>query len=271
MGRILGKSTKMRWLLIKTKHNLNKKIFLFVLVLLFLIVADCNGQAQEDVLESPSDGIKYRKTGRVINVHLYKKNDNYSVKSLDVVIGDFNYLPDYEIWKGKLYNGRVVSFRGNILGYFMLPHGLAIGICYDEIGEDGEMHGGCESLSEGELLVRMPYFPNGKYADIYDTEGNKVLTIDISEKATCNENDVCDRPVEDSRNCPQDCRGGESPVIHAGEQGGELTLPHQGELEISSEKSNWKKIVLIFLAILILITIAALTYYFWRKRKYYDQ
>ena len=53
--------------------------------------------------------------------------------------------------------------------------------------------------------LQLPYFPNGKYADIYDPSGKKILTIDLSSEAACNENGICDRPMEDQINCGSDC------------------------------------------------------------------
>ena len=151
------------------------------------------------------------KTGKIVNVKILKNADSYIIDDMEVITGDFGYLPDFEFWKGKESNGCVMSFQHNMLGCFVVYGSLTVIECSDRIIND-KMTGGCIEKPEGEILVQLPYFPSGKYANIFDPSGKKVLTIDLSSKATCNENDKCDRPVEDGENCPQDCKKNEPKI-----------------------------------------------------------
>ena len=106
---------------------------------------------------------------------------------------------------GKMYSGSVISFLGKTLGYFS-ANGVIIKECREQFKKDGTITGGCKEVLDGSLVLRLPYFNNGKYAEIYDPNNKKILTIDLSLKATCNENNRCEPPVEDNINCSVDCK-----------------------------------------------------------------
>gem|GEM_PF-1276663 len=219
-------------------------------------------QGLKDVSNHPD----YKITQKVINVELYKKNNGYEVKGFEIVFGEFHYLSDYKKWKGVSHNGKVVSFKKENLGFFYIPNALSVVLCDDGVDKDGNMVGGCRSLPEGELVVQIPYFPNGKYADIFDPSGKKVLTIDLTSKATCNENDKCDQPIEDGENCPQDCKNQEpklDPVVVE-----KAKVAQNDSQKISSKSVNW----IMILAFGAILFIAVLGIWLWRRyRKYKEQ
>jgi hypothetical protein len=183
------------------------QIILFLTILFIVIVKNpIIVSAQDYLLDN-----NYQ-TEKAIEVIMHKKDSTYIVQSLDVTLLPYPYHISDQILKGKAYTGNIISFLGKSLGYFT-ANDVILTICSDKLGSDGKMTGGCEDVPEGDVLVRMPYFNNGKYADIYDPDNKKILTIDLSSKATCNENNICEPPIEDSLNCASDCTNGE-PVIN---------------------------------------------------------
>jgi hypothetical protein len=240
------------------KQSMTKITIKCVIAILLLSVFSSVFLSAAQEKESVSQDADHKTTPKHVDVYLYKKNENYEVKRLETIIGDFNYYSDYKRWKNNYANGRIVSFRNEILGYFFLANSLAIFECVDSRDEKGNMVGGCKELSEGDITIHLPYFPNGKYADIYDPSGKKVLTIDLTSKATCNENDKCNTPVEDSENCPRDCVKGETkldPVLM------EKAGATQSDTENSSATSNkW-----ILIAAGIFFALSGLGFWLWRR------
>jgi len=207
----------------------------------------------------------FQTTEKITDVSLFKQGENYRVNNMKVIIGEYSYLKSYEFYKNKVFNGLIGSFSDQTLAYFPIKNGLSIVQCKD-ILENNIITGGCKEIPEGDLTIQLPYFPNGKYADIYDPFGKKVLTIDLTSKATCNENEVCDRPVEDSENCPQDCQKGEpklDPVLV--EKAGQMPSGFQ---KILTSSNKW---IVIAIASALLV-FAGLGFWLWRRyRKYKEQ
>jgi hypothetical protein len=175
-----------------------------------------------------------KSTEKSVEVRLYKKGVDFSVQSLRVLPVKNQYADDYKEVKGLSYNGTVFSFKGASLGFFSIDN-MEIVLCSDQFKNDGTISGGCEDVPEGELSIYVPYFPNGKYVDIYNPEGKKVLTIDLSSKATCNENNNCDSPLEDSINCPSDCKDNQ-PII---ESSLKQQTSVQNENSLSQNEQGW--------------------------------
>jgi hypothetical protein len=248
------------------KEKIYKKIvpiIFFSVVFLLFNFSRANGQSEQS-----GEVSTYKISPKILNADLYKKDGNYEVKGLEMTIGEFNYQTDYKNWKGNSANGKVVSFKNIALGYFVVNYNLAPIYCSDGVNEKGEIIGGCEEVSEGNLLVQMPYFPNGKSADIYDPSGKKVLTIDLTSKATCNENDKCDRPFEDSENCPQDCQKQEpkiDPIVMEQALAQQKVQQEAAQAEdgkISFSDVGWGWVVMI---VFILALAGGLGYYVYRK------
>jgi len=204
-------------------------------------------------------------TQKSIHLIIQKKDERYNIEKIDIILEKGVYQRSYESFKGKASNGVVVSFKNENLGYFPVSNNLEISFCEDSINTTtGKMIGECQDLTEGELTIDAPYFPNGKYADIYDPFGKRVLTIDLSSKATCNENDKCDQPIEDGENCPQDCVKGEpklDPVVVAEAQKQSATE------NISTASNKW-----LLITAVMLLALAGLGFWLWKRyRKYKDE
>lgn len=232
----------------------------FCLTLLFLLCFANRGS-----VASNNENTTFRTTEKILNALIYLQSGEYSVKNLDLTIGEFKYLPDYETWKNKSHNGCITSFGEKRLGCFVINL-FSVGICND--GEDGNGNaiGSCRDEPSGNILVQMPYFPNGKYTDIFDPSGKKVLTIDLSSKATCNENEHCDQPVEDSVNCPQDCKNNE-PVVTVKSDSLTPASANQATENNQTQKKISLSPLIIGIIVLALGIFGGIGYYVYRRNK----
>ena len=229
-----------------------KKCFSISLLYLFLVPFFVQAQVVRNATTE---------TKKAIEVNIAKSGNAYQINDLNVVVEVFPYTNDYKIYKGKMFNGTVISFLGKTIGYFALPGGLLPTLCGEGVNPiTKKPTKSCGEMSSGKITL--PYFTNGKYADIYDLSGKKVLNIDLTSKATCNENGVCEQPKEDSINCPSDCTQKQpvvqKPVIAPQVQ----TLPQK----------SWTQNVWPYLAlgITLLILAGGITYaivYFRRKNE----
>lgn len=63
------------------------------------------------------------------------------------------------------------------------------------------------STIKGKLTVSAPYFDNAKKADFYNSQNQKLLTIDLAPSGpVCNEDKQCNNDTgETYLNCPSDC------------------------------------------------------------------
>lgn len=245
----------------------NKKRIFWLVVLFFCMFLAFTGKvlAQEEELANKD----IRKADKMMEVNLYKKDQAYSVKSITIIgVGGY-YLASYESMKGKVHDGVVMSFKGKALGYFQAAE-MNIVMCWDNFSQ---RKGGCDELPEGNIRLLLPYFPNGKYADIYDPEGKKILTIDLSSKATCNENEICDKPVEDNINCSSDCKVQDEPSNQASSnQGGSSSSAKggSGEQQTEAKTNKGNSIVLIVLTVIALLVIVGVAIVWIRKQREED-
>lgn len=195
-------------------------------------------------------------TQKFVAVSVEKNGSDYQVTNLRVANAKYVYSDTYEIYKGK-NNGRIISFQGKDLGYFPVGSLKTI-LCSDEFDEKtGEISGGCEEVSQGNLLINIPYFPNGKFADIYNEKGEKVFSINLTSIATCNENTTCEQR-ESQENCPSDCS------IKDTLSKFKVVESNPGSTATTeSEKGNvWYLLTAVF------VLISALVFYFiWRKKR----
>jgi len=193
-------------------------------------------------------------TSKFVAASIQKTDSGFKTIGLRIANGEY-------VYSNSIYqeepDGRVVSFQGKNLGYFPVGSLKTI-ICSDEFNEKtGEIKGGCEEVSKGSLLINIPYFPNGKFADIYDEKGNKVFSIDLSSVATCNENAKCDQG-ENRENCPTDCNIKDAlSKFKVVENNPESTVANK------SEKSN----IWYLLAAAFALIFALAFYFIWRKRQ----
>lgn len=206
------------------------------------------------------DRTQYGRTEKTIRLSLYKDYEQYRVNSMEVILADIPYEKTYDLFKGKIHNGCIVSFRKEILGCFGAGV-MKIIRCVDSFAPDGTISGGCHEVPEGAIIASIPYFPNGKYADIYDPEGKKIMNIDLSGKATCNEDNVCNRPIEDRSNCRQDCKDGE---LGAGLSASQKAQEQAGN--DSPKEVSWKlNVAGIFV---FMVSVGGVLFMWWRWRQY---
>lgn len=120
---------------------------------------------------------------KVMEIDLYKKDNQYEIRGHEIRNGgDWHYMRDCKNEKGSFPYGVIADEKLEPLGYFQMPHGLRIILCWDGIDPvTKEMTGGMEELSEGEIKLQLPYIPEGKYTIIYDESEKKLLTIDIQK------------------------------------------------------------------------------------------
>lgn len=120
---------------------------------------------------------------KVIEIDLYKIKDQYEIRGYEIRnVGDWHYMKDCKNYKGRFPYGSITDKTQEPLGYFQMPHGLRIIICWDAYDPvKKKMTGGMREQSEGKIKLELPYIPEGKYAIIYDESENKILTIDIQE------------------------------------------------------------------------------------------
>lgn len=227
----------------------------FFLVLFFCLV----------LIENAGAGDKpHGTTEKSVVAHIYKNNNEYTIKKLKVINGQSDYQYDYAEYKGIAYDGGIVSFQGKSLGYFPANQ-MIIVKCVDNFKEGEKMTGGCQELPNGDIELRMPFFPNGKYANIYSPEGKKILTIDLSSKATCNENGNCDKPIEDNKNCPSDCKIYDQ-ISVANQQ--EVSNPSEQKMESKTKKMTGTVFIIL---IIIALAVAVGAIVFWLKKRNSDE
>lgn len=60
---------------------------------------------------------------------------------------------------------------------------------------------------KGKFKTRAPYFADAKNVNFYNPNGQKLLTIDVSDSSFCNNDMVCDEDRGEAyTNCPNDCK-----------------------------------------------------------------
>lgn len=239
----------------KIIHVLVLVMFLSLVALKSAVCASGNMPPQKEADES-------------IIAKIHKKDNRYSLLgNLEMIQWNSIYLDNYEAFKDVRYDGVVISFAGEKLGYFPAD-AMSIVVCTDNFNTGVKNQGGCQELSEGDTELQIPYFPNGKYVDIYNPQGVKIFTIDLTSVAVCNENSNCEAPKENQTNCPSDCKVQNVPAI-PGEQkisADNSTPNEQQETTTASKGNNTLLIVVIVSFILIVVGVVI----FWLKKRKND-
>ncbi|MFH1637048.1 MAG: hypothetical protein ABIB71_01330 [Candidatus Woesearchaeota archaeon] len=115
-------------------------------------------------------------------------SDNLELLEVKLVEGEMPYqLSDYV----ENYEAKAVSFKGEEL--------QVVNLTISDFAYDA---GEPVKASVKYLLLR--YFANGKSVTLYNTEGNELLEIDVSQFSRCNEDEVCDFN-ENVKSCALDC------------------------------------------------------------------
>lgn len=203
----------------------------------------------------------------ILNIH--KSVGKYllqgAIKLVDGAKSD--YVDSYQIYKGKTYNGVVISFSKKPLGYFP-ANDMIIVRCWDNFSPNAKDRGGCYELIDGDIKIRVPYFPNGKYVDFYNADSQKILSVDISSVAICNENSVCENS-ENINTCPSDCQKNESAINTNQTQNNKPSGMQPAYNQVGQEQQRNNATPYIIIAVLVILVGTII--FFWIKRKRNDQ
>lgn len=198
-------------------------------------------------------------TDQKIVAYVEKRSETYEIINLNRIDTGLSYSDGYLIYKEKgSYNGSVLSFNEKVIGYFGIDQMVPI-LCTDSIGANGEFVGQCKEVEDAPIHIEIPFFPNGKKAEIYKPDGQLLFEIDLTSIASCNENMSCEGG-EDNVNCPSDC---EKQVKENGIKE-EVINNTEGE---SSQKGKFYLMLAFAVVDLAAIFLIALYYFWWRRRK----
>jgi hypothetical protein len=127
-----------------------------------------------------------------------------TITLIDVFIKD-GYLPDIVVQPETGYECRLISFTNETLyGFkFEIPTEVS-----PPPPLENESYEAAVSLENVNFTLILPYFENGNVINIYDPDGIKVFSVDVSGYSTCNMNTICNYPYENYNSCPQDCQSG---------------------------------------------------------------
>lgn len=149
--------------------------------------------------------------------------------------------PDFFLEPEEGYKAEISAFNGSMLYSRKFDFALW---AYDNP----------QVLTETDELLILPYYNYMEEFRLYDSDGELVLTADISEYAVCNQNSVCNPEYgETEKTCAEDCTGAvEKPVEE---------LPEKREKLPALKKEH------IIIAALLIILIAAALLAFRAKKK----
>ena len=121
-----------------------------------------------------------------------------------------------------IYKLRVVSFEGTVLheqefNFPLKPIGAEPkDEWFDEKGNQIYFPTAEESsfpvVNQATVVLFIPYFKNAKTIDVYDSDDNPVLSVDVGYYADVCDDGIC-QPHESYNNCPQDCPIKREPTI----------------------------------------------------------
>ena len=106
----------------------------------------------------------------------------------------------------------------------------------------------------GKNSIKAPYYPEAKIADFYDNLDKKLLSIDVSGSAICDQDEVCESDVgENTENCSFDCKL--------------LIPPLKDQNSSSGEPPESRLSLLIYSAALLIVIIIIVIVVWFFKRK----
>lgn len=130
---------------------------------------------------------------------------------------DFIYLFRLYYDNGQLFADRDAQFKYDVIPETFVPEIINTQFPYKgevvnlkgEIAETFQFdpRQGNPKFLKGKISVKAPYVPDGQKANFYDSQGNQLLSIFVSESSFCNDDGACNADVgEDTKTCPSDCK-----------------------------------------------------------------
>ena len=125
--------------------------------------------------------------------HLYYDNDRlFADRDFEF---KYDIIPEKfvpEAYKTQFpFQGEIVNFKSETAAEFFF-----------------DPRGGDPNFLKGRISVKAPYIPDGQKAVFYDSQGNILLTIFVSESSFCDDDGACNfERGESAQTCPNDCAG----------------------------------------------------------------
>ena len=130
---------------------------------------------------------------------------------------DSSYLFYLYYDNGQLFANRDFEFKYDVIPEIYIPETINTQFPYkgEVINLKGEVaktfqfdprHGDPKFL-KGALSVKAPYVADGQKVNFYDSQGNQLISVFVSESSFCNDDGICNPDVgEDTKTCPNDCK-----------------------------------------------------------------
>ena len=133
------------------------------------------------------------------------------------------------------FRGEVVNLKGEVVETFQF-----------------DPRQGNPKFLKGKILVKAPYFPDGQKVNFFDSQGNQLLSIFVSESSFCNDDGVCNPDVgEDAKTCPSDCK----------------TVTLVPTVSAEPSKGSGRGVIKVLIYLIIGIGIVGGLWYWWIRKK----
>lgn len=146
------------------------------------------------------------------------------VRSDEVERADYIYLFHLYYDNGQLLADRDFEFKYDVLPEKFMPENITVQFPYrgevvnllGEVAQQFQFDPKVNNplMIKGKTSVKAPYVSDGQKVNFYDSQGNSLLTIFVSDSSICNDNGTCNEDTgENTQTCPYDCSAGQSPNI----------------------------------------------------------
>lgn len=129
----------------------------------------------------------------------------------------FSYVFHLYYDSGQLFANRDLKYKYDVLPETFIPETFSTQFPYkgEIVNLKGEVANTFQfdprrsnpQFLKGTLSVKAPYVPDGQKAVFYNSQGQSLLSIFVSDSSFCNDDGVCNSDVgEDRKTCPNDCK-----------------------------------------------------------------